>query len=406
MPPGPAWWGGALLVVGVVTALAGALYSVAETQLKRVLAYSTIENVGLIAVGLGFALLMRGYGYPVLAAMGLVACLLHAVNHAAFKGLLFLGAGSVIHGTHATSLEALGGLVKRMPQTAALFFVGALSLAALPPFNGFPSEWLTFQTLVAGASHTAPELAILLPLALAGVALAAGLAAVSAVRLFGIAFLALPRTPEAAGAREASPLMRAAMAVPAIACLLLGVGPAFVLGPLEAIAATLHLPVPGLRGGGSLVLPLIGSRLWPAGVAIILIGIAAAVSAIVRRLGRGTPVVVGAPWTCGRVLQTSRMEYTAASFAEPLKRVFTGFYRPTQQVTVDVHPASRYFVRSIRVRDSLAPWIEQATYDPLVQAVRWLARRTQPLSAGSLQRHLALLPVALLVLLLVSLWIR
>jgi formate hydrogenlyase subunit 3/multisubunit Na+/H+ antiporter MnhD subunit len=406
LPSGPAWWGGTVLAAGVVTALTGVLYSVAETNLKRVLAYSTIENVGVILVGLGFALLMRGYGYPALAAMGLAVCLLHTVNHAVFKSLLFLGAGAVIHGTHSGSLEAYGGLVKRMPQTAILFFIGALSVAALPPLNGFPSEWLTFQILVAGASHTAPELAIVLPLALAGVALAAGLAAVSAVRLFGITFLALPRSAEAAAAHEPAPIMRGAMAIPAVACVVLGLAPTLVLPRLDAIASSLRLPPAALYDGASLTLGLVGSRVWPVGVALVLLTVALAAAATARRRLGGARHLVGAVWNCGRILQSARTEYTAASFAEPLKRVFTGFYRPTQEVTIDVHPESRYFVKSIRVRDHLAPWIEQATYGPLVRATRWASLRTRRLQAGSLQRYLALLPLALLILLLLAQWIR
>jgi hypothetical protein len=174
IPQNPAWWGGTLVAVGVLTAVTGVLYTVAETQFKRVLAYSTIENMGLVFVSLGFALLMRGYGYQSLAGLGLVVALLHTLNHAVFKALLFLVAGAVVQATRASSLEAYGGLISRMPQTAVFGLVGAVALAALPPLNGFTSEWLTFQLLVAGARHTAPELAILLPLALAGVALVAG----------------------------------------------------------------------------------------------------------------------------------------------------------------------------------------------------------------------------------------
>jgi hydrogenase-4 component B len=135
LPPGPPWWGGVLLAAGVVTALTGVLYSVAETHLKRVLAYSTIENLGLVFVGLGFALLMRGYGYAPLAAMGLLVALLHTLNHAVFKSLLFLGAGAVVHGTHRASMEAFGGLITRMPYTALLSLVGVLALAGLPPLK-------------------------------------------------------------------------------------------------------------------------------------------------------------------------------------------------------------------------------------------------------------------------------
>jgi formate hydrogenlyase subunit 3/multisubunit Na+/H+ antiporter MnhD subunit len=406
LPIGPPWWGGALLTAGVVTALTGVLYSVADPHLKRVLAYSTIENVGLIFVGLGFALLMRGYGYTDLAAMGLIVCLLHTLNHAAFKTLLFLGAGAVIHRTHQSSLEAYGGLVTRMPQTAVLCFIGALSLAALPPLNGFPSEWLTFQLLVAGARHTAPELAILLPLALAAVAFVAGLAAVSAVRLFGIAFLALPRTPEADAATEVGPLMRGAMAVPALACIALGLMPAAVVPRLAALVQELHLPLASLTAGSALSVPLAGSRLWSIPLALGLVGLSIAAAVLMRAHRRAPRSHLDVAWNCGRAVQSARTEYTAAAFAEPLKRVFTGFYRPTQEITVSVHPASPYFVRSIAYRGQLAPWMEQTTYGPVIRLAHWASLRMRRLQMGSIHVYLALLPAALLVLLLLSRWIH
>lgn len=405
MPPLSPWWGGTVLALGVATALTGVLYSVAEVHLKRVLAYSTVENIGLIFVGLGFALLMRGYGNGVLAAMGLVVALLHTLNHAVFKSLLFLAAGAVIHGARTSSLEALGGLIKRMPHTAVLCLVGVLALAAVPPLNGFTSEWLTFQLLVAGARYTAPALAIVLPLALAAVALVAGLAAVSAVRLFGIAFLALPRTDSARDAHEAPVIMRAAMLLPALACIVLGLVPTFVLTQLTAVVTDLGLPMGQLDTGLALILPLVGSQLWPVAIAVLLAG-AGLVAAALSRTSRGHPVRIDAAWNCGRIAQSPRTEYTAAAFAEPLKRVFTGFYRPTHEITVDVHPVSPYFVRGITLRADLAPWMEQTLYAPLVRAARWVSDQTGHLHTGSIHLYLALLPAALLVLLLIARWIR
>ena len=405
MGPLPLWWGGAVLALGVVTALTGVLYSVAEVHLKRVLAYSTIENVGLIFVALGFALLMRDYGDGALAAMGLLVAMLHTLNHAVFKTLLFLAAGAVVHGTRASSLEALGGLITRMPQTAALCLVGVLALAAVPPLNGFTSEWLTFQLLIAGARYTAPSLAILLPLALAAVALVAGLAAVAAVRLFGIAFLAVPRSAGARDAHEAPLAMRVAMALPALACVGLGVIPTFALARLTTITADLGLPMGQLDTGLALALPLVGSRLSPLVLAAVITA-AAAGAAMASRIRRGGHIRVDTVWNCGRVAQSPRSEYTAAAFAEPLKRVFTGFYRPTQEVAIDVHPVSPYFVRAITLRAELVPWMEQAIYAPLLRAARRISARTSSAHTGSIHWYLALLPGALLVLLVVARWIR
>jgi formate hydrogenlyase subunit 3/multisubunit Na+/H+ antiporter MnhD subunit len=404
MPPLSPWWGGAVLALGVATALTGVLYSVAEPHLKRVLAYSTVENLGLIFVGVGFALLMRAYGNDVLAAMGLVVALLHTLNHAVFKTLLFLAAGAVIHGARTSSLEGLGGLIKRMPHTAVLCLVGVLALAAVPPLNGFTSEWLTFQLLVAGARYTEPALAIVLPLALAVVALVAGLAAVSAVRLFGIAFLALPRTDGARDAHEAPLTMRAAMLLPAAGCIVLGLIPTLAVTQLTAVVSDLGLPMGQLDTGFALVLPLVGSQLWPIAIAALL-GAGAVVAAAVAQTSRG-PVRTDTTWNCGRIAQSPRQEYTAAAFAEPLKRVFTGFYRPTHEVSIDVHPVSPYFVRGITLRADFAPWMEQTLYTPLIRAARWVSDQAGRLQTGSIHLYLAFLPGALLVLLLIGRWIR
>ena len=406
LPPGPPWWGGVLLTTGVITALTGVLYSVAETHLKRVLAYSTVENLGLVFVALGFALLMRGYGYGPLAAMGLLVALLHTLNHAVFKNLLFLAAGAVVHGAHGVSLEELGGLIKRMPRTALLALVGVLALAGLPPLNGFPSEWLTFQLLVAGAEHTAPALAIVLPLALAGVALVVGLAAVSAVRLFGITFLARPRSDGARDAHETPGIMLTAMAIPAVTCLVLGIAPTLVLPRLSRIVSDLGQPAGRLDAGFALSLPLVGSRLWAPLIAVLIAAAGLAAACAVRLLGRARRTRIDTAWNCGRITQSPRSEYTAAAFAEPLKRVFTGFYRPTQEITVEVHPVSRYFVRTIRLRADLVPWMEQFLYAPVIHATERISNQMGRLHSRSIHFYLALLPGALLILLLVARWIR
>jgi NADH:ubiquinone oxidoreductase subunit 5 (subunit L)/multisubunit Na+/H+ antiporter MnhA subunit len=287
-----------------------------------------------------------------------------------------------------------------------LVLLGAISLAAVPPLNGFPSEWLTFQLLVAGSRHTASELAVLLPLALAGVALAAGLAAASAVRLFGITFLALPRTAAAASASEAPATMRVAMAVPAAVCVALGLLPTWILPSLSRVVADLGLGMARLDAGPAVALGSIGSRYWP----LLLVASLAAAAGLAllfawRRTGRES-IRIDSAWNCGRLVHSPRAEYTAASFAEPLRRVFTGFYRPRQQIRIEVHPVSRYFVRSIGYRGKLAPWIEQVLYVPAVLLIVRAARRIGRLQTGSIHFYLTLLPAALVALLLIARWIR
>src|SRR5438046_2351422 len=194
---GPAWWGGLVLALGAVSALLGVLYALMEHDLKRLLAYHSIENIGIIFIGVGAGMMFLSYGLPALAVLGFVGGLYHTINHACFKGLLFLGAGSVLHATHTRNMEEMGGLIKRMPRTALFFLVGAAAISALPPLNGFVSEWVVFQALLGGSAIPQPEIAVLMPIAVAMLALASGLAAACFVKAFGITFLGIARSHEA-----------------------------------------------------------------------------------------------------------------------------------------------------------------------------------------------------------------
>src|ERR1051325_8246624 len=236
--PGPAWWGGTLLMLGAVSALGGILYALVAADLKRLLAFSSIDNVGVILIGAGGALLFARAGLESLAALALVAALYHAVNHAACKALLFLGAGAVVHETRTRSMEAYGGLIKRMPWTAACFLSGAVSISALPPLNGFVSEWLTFQALLQSVRLAQPGANVILALGIAALALTAGLTAACFVKAFGITFLALPRSEAAEHAHEATATMRWAMTALAITCGALGLGATVIVPALSRVAAS------------------------------------------------------------------------------------------------------------------------------------------------------------------------
>jgi hydrogenase-4 component B len=234
--PLPASWGWAVLIVGTTSAVLGVLYALQQHDLKRLLAFHSVENVGIILIGAGLAMLLwRGDGAGTgLATVALTAALLHTANHAAFKGLLFLGAGSVLCRTHLRNMEELGGLARRMPWTAGLFLLGAVAISALPPLNGFVSEWLTFQALLAGASrfHGPAGLAIVFSAAM--LALTGGLAAACFVKAFGVTFLGRPRTLHAEHASEAPPSMIAGMAWLGAACVALGVAPGYAMRLLDA----------------------------------------------------------------------------------------------------------------------------------------------------------------------------
>jgi hydrogenase-4 component B len=399
---GPVWWGVALIGLGAASAVLGVLYALMEDDVKRLLAYSSVENVGIITLGVGAGFLFQALTMPRASAVAITAALYHALNHGAFKGLLFLAAGSVVHATGTRDMNRHGGLVRRLRWTAPCFLIGALAISGLPPLNGFFSEWLLFQSLLPGIGYPLPLVAVLVVVALGILALTAGLAAAAFVKAFGIIFLALPRSSEAADAHEVAVSMRAGTVALAAAC-----------GGL-ALAA---LPV--LAGAGTVASGLVGLaaepltfRLWlsvqtPAGLARMsppaviagLLGLVAAIWLAVRVLGSPRPARLTDTWGCGRVGQTARMEYTSTAFAEPLRRVFSAIYRPTEDVTVDYHPESRYFVQSIVYRASILPWFERCLYEPLVGRVRRWGLRALTLQSGSLHAYLAYSMAALVILL-------
>ncbi len=404
---GPAWWGGLILGLGTVSALLGVLYALMEHDLKRLLAFHSVENIGIIFIGIGAGLMFQSFGLTTLAALGIVAGLYHTINHACFKGLLFLAAGSVLHATGTRNMEEMGGLIKRMPRTALFFLVGACAISALPPLNGFVSEWLVFQALVGGSAIPQPEVAVIMPIAVAMLALTSGLAAACFVKAFGITFLAIPRSREAEQAHEAPLSMQAGMAWLVLTCVGLGLAPSFVVRGLGAalsgfgrftpseVAFTVGLPlrVPGAVGEMSSPLLALGLVLL---VALIPLGFW--LGGVDRRLR------IGDTWGCGRIGQTARMEYTATAFAEPLRRVFAALYRPTRDLSIDFHPASQYFVQSIEFHSEIHPWFERVLYDPLLHAIRTTATGARRLQGGSLHLYLVYMALALLVLLTVARW--
>jgi hydrogenase-4 component B len=235
----PMWWGATVLTVGTVSAVLGVLYALMQHDLKRLLAYHSIENIGIILMGFGAALLFLHSGHPVLATLALIAGLYHTINHAIFKALLFLGAGAVLHATHTRDMEHLGGLAKRMPKTAFFFLIGAVAISALPPLNGFVSEWLTYQSLLQGFGTTTSLFRLMFPLSGAMLALTGALAAACFVKAFGITFLAQPRSDHAAHAHEVSPTMLLGQGILTAVCVFLGLFPTVFLRLLDPVTSQL-----------------------------------------------------------------------------------------------------------------------------------------------------------------------
>src|SRR5512135_3833244 len=232
----PWWWGALVLVFGLISSVMGVLYALMQHDLKRLLAYHSVENIGIILIGIGLAMIFTSFNMPLLAALALIAGLYHTMNHAMFKGLLFMGAGAVLNATGERNMEEMGGLIHRMPWTAAFFLIGCVSIAALPPFNGFVSEWLTFQSFLLSPALHRPILGLLIPLGAALLALTGALAAACFVKAFGVTFLGHWRGHSPAQrVNEVGWSMRTGMGLAAITCFLLGIFPSTVIGWMDIL---------------------------------------------------------------------------------------------------------------------------------------------------------------------------
>jgi len=318
VPDPPVWWGALLVALGASSGLLGVAFALAQHDLKRLLAYHSIENIGIILLGLGLGTLGKSTGHPALQLLGYAGALLHVLNHSLFKGLLFLGAGSVLHATGSRDLERMGGLAKAMPFTAGAFLAGSWAICGLPPLNGFVSEWLIYLAAFHGLAFTRSAWSVL---SLATLAMIGALAAACFAKVFGVAFLGQPRSPEAAAAVEPPRSMRAPMGFLAGACAAIGVAPALLVPALTravastGLAGTITPRGPGTPGGpGELGnLAHLGILTW---IALPLLAGAGLLWAWSRR---GVPPRAGLPtWDCGYAAPVPRIQYTASSFADGL----------------------------------------------------------------------------------------
>ena len=402
LPLGPSWWGVLVLVLGGSSALYGILQASVTSDLKRLLAYSTTENIGLVVTAVGVSMILREDGRMAVADTALLAALLLVVSHAAFKTVLVLGAGSVLAATGERDLDRLGGLGRLMPVTAWSMGVGALGAAALPVSSGFVAEWVLLQSLVHGAADTNRLVAVALPVTMAVVALTAGLALLTFVKVVGIAFLARPRSVGAASAREGSWTMRVALLLGAATVLALGLSPGW-LAP--ALAATIGVGAVEPVGLGGLRLAALTALLDPVALTLLAAGMAALIGGVAvlsgrRRPRRGTDL----PWGCGGARLDPRMQYTATSYAEPLVRVFDDALRPARDVQVTPIEESRYLTQATEFRQRVADQVEVTVYRPVVVALRRVGDVARSTQNGSIHRYLGYSFVALLVVLLAVTW--
>ena len=401
--PPPLWWGLLLLIAGSISSLLGVLYALSEHDLKRLLAYHSIENIGIILLGLGSSLVFLSAGFKTLALLGLIAALYHTLNHATFKALLFLGAGAVIVQTRTRNIEEYGGLIKVMPQTAFFFLIGSLAISALPPFNGFFSEWMTFQSLFAGISTFSLATKMIFLLAIGALAFTGGLAAACFVKAFGVTFLARPRSEVAGHAKESPLPLRIAMAVLALSTLLLGLVSGGVSRGFAAIAGSLSAfrhgePLPAApydlvtvnNGFASISLPALF-----AGIVVITAAIAAAVHLLTRK----RRITSGPTWDCGADL-TERMEITATGFSRSIITIFRGVLKPTGQTEITYHDERlRYFPKSGIVTIEFQDVYAQFFYRPLQRMTLGLAEQIKKIQVGNINVYIGYILVTLTFLL-------
>jgi len=388
------WWGVIALVLGLASALFGIIFATVQTDMKRLLAYSSIENIGIIVAGIGLSILFKSYDKTLLAALTLTATLYHTLNHAMFKSLLFLATGSVLHATKERSLGKLGGLIHRMPWVAWLALVGTLAMAGLPPLNGFVSEWLLLQAFLFTPSLPQSFVNMLVPLAAGALVLSVALAAYVMVKFYGVVFLGRPREPNLAYAKDPGWLERAALVWFALGCVVLGLLPVNVIALIDPVDAMLVGSTVGGRGGSWMLLAPVNADRSSYSPIIFLVVIAAVVLLtiqIVHRQYHGR-VRKGPPWDCGFPLQTPRMQDTAEGFGQPIRQVFELFFRMERTLPTPFDAKPQY---RVVLEDHFWHWL----YLPVVRGADAIARLIGRIQQGRISIYLTYSFLTLLALL-------
>jgi hydrogenase-4 component B len=392
--PPPLWWGWVLIGIGLSSGILGVLFALAQHDLKRLLAYHSVENIGIMALGLGVGLVGVSLHSTALTFLGLGGSLLHVVNHALFKGLLFLGAGSVLHATGTREIDHLGGLLKRMPWTGATFLVGAVAISGLPPLNGFVSELLVFMgayqgVTAAGTTAALPSLAVI-----AGLALIGGLAAACFTKAFGIVFLGEPRTDHATKAREAGWAMRLPMLLLAAGCAGVALfAPAVVRGLAPVVAQLARAPVASIH---ETLNPVTRALTLVVVAVLVLAALIVVLTLLRRRLLAGRHTATAVTWDCGYAQPTARMQYTASSFAQPLTRQFKSVLQTHAQMTTP----EGILPGGASLHTATPDPCHSHAYHPAFRGLNWCSSKLRWLQYGKVQLYVLYIALTLLALLL------
>jgi NADH:ubiquinone oxidoreductase subunit 5 (subunit L)/multisubunit Na+/H+ antiporter MnhA subunit len=394
-------WGIIVLFFGAISAVLGVLYALMQHDLKRLLAYHSVENIGIIFIGLGLAMIFCSSGHPMLGAIGFVAALYHCLNHALFKSLLFLGAGTVLQQTQEHDLEKMGGLIHKMPQISLYFLIGCISISALPPFNGFVSEWLIFQNALQAPLLQEGLLKIILPIAAAILALTSALAAACFAKVYGVAFLGKARSQKSENACEGSLGMRISTCLLASLCLFFGIF------PIQAINIFNIIPQQIL--GTGIWLSKNSSWLWLAPisksqgsysalvvfVALLVLG---AMLFLLKKFREKAPVAVKA-WDCGFGGLTARMQYSGTAFAMPIRRVFKSFYQVFEKKEYKFINEQSLHAKSINYFLYVEDWFWKVFYEPCLKLIDFASKGVAKIQSGNLRLYLTYVFVTLIVLL-------
>ena len=383
-----------ILVLGAISAFWGVLFALLQQDLKKLLAYCSVENIGIIMMGIGISMIGMRMHIPILAQLGLGAALLHTLNHALFKSLLFLGTGVVDARAHTKNMELLGGLIHKMPWTGACFLIGSASICALPPFNGFVSEWLLYRGFFALAQNGTAVGGRLCGLMLMGwVALIGALAIATFVKAVSMVFLGRPRSTQAEKAREGTRSMLVAQGMLLLVCVAIGLGTSAIIGPLGSVVASVQSGGSMLPEAWTLPIPL---------MVLLLVGILGGLAYWMSALTKSKPIRKFITWECGFGDLGPRTEYTSSSFAQPIARLFSAMN--SYEVQVDVQGKNRrHFPDAVTVESGYEAYLQTRVYIPALKLLKDFAGTfLAKLQAGSIHQYLVYMMVALVILLILG----